>query len=247
MRIHLMYHDVFEQNPNESGFLQKRDLPYKINAVVFENHVKAISDYCIERDLPKESVVFTFDDGGKSFYHVIAPILEKYGYVGVFFISTNYIGTDTFLTEDEIQKLHKSGHIIGSHAHHHVHMNALNDTQIQYEWSTSVKILENIIGEPITFASIPNGDMTKSVITAASNCGIEYLYTSEPLEKMTLFNRMKIVGRYVLLSESTIDEVISIVSSPIYRKLLYYKRLVLRIAKLLLGKYYIKFKNVLYK
>ena len=95
-----MYHDVFEQNPNESGFLQKRDLPYKINAVVFENHVKAISDYCIERDLPKESVVFTFDDGGKSFYHVIAPILEKYGYVGVFFISTNYIGTDTFLTED---------------------------------------------------------------------------------------------------------------------------------------------------
>ena len=247
MRIHLMYHDVFEQTPNESGFLQGRDLPYKINANAFETQVKSVSDYCIKKNLPKESVVFTFDDGGKSFYHVVAPILDKYGYKGIFFISTKYIGTNTFLTEEEICKLHASGHIIGSHAHSHKHMNSLTEMQIKQEWSTSVDILENIIGESVMFASVPNGDVTKYVLKGAFNCGIKYLYTSEPVEQVSLFDNMMVIGRYVLLSDSTTDDVISIISSARHRKLLYYKRSILRVVKLLLGRYYIKLKNLLYK
>lgn len=76
-QINLMYHDVYRHEVKESGFIRERDLPYKINAIAFEEQVKAISDYCKIMELPKDYVVFTFDDGGKSFHSVIAPILEK--------------------------------------------------------------------------------------------------------------------------------------------------------------------------
>lgn len=247
MQIHLMYHDVFEHNPCESGFLQERDLPYKLSALEFEKHVKAVSEHCLQRGLHKDYVIFTFDDGGKSFYQVIAPILEKYGYRGIFFISTNYIGTDTFLTEDEIRELHLRGHIIGSHAHHHIHMNSMPVEEIQREWSTSVRILENITGESITFASIPNGDLSKPVLSTAANCGIKHLYTSEPVTKVSSYNEMEIIGRYVLLVDCTTDYVLSIISSTRFRVILSMKRSLLKCVKFLLGKNYVKLKNIFYR
>lgn len=247
MQIHLMYHDVFEHDPCESGFLRDRDLPYKICVREFENHVKAISEYCLQKDLPNDYVVFTFDDGGKSFYHVIAPILEKYGYRGLFFISTNYIGTDTFLTEGEIRELHKRGHIIGSHAHHHAHMYSLTEGEIQSEWSMSVKILQNIIDNPITYASIPNGDMSKTVLNSACSCGIKHIYTSEPVTKISTYHDMEVIGRYVLLVDSNTEYVQSIISSSRRRMSLSFKRSMLKVVKSILGSRYVKIKNILYK
>lgn len=247
MQIHLMYHDVFVQDPKESGFQEERDVPYKISASEFENQVKAISDSCLKRGLPKEYVVFTFDDGGKSFHQVIAPILEKYGYKGLFFISSSYIGQDMFLSEDEIRHLHKRGHIIGSHAHHHMHMNSLTDEEIQNEWYTSIKILQNILGEPITFASIPNGDMSKSVLSGAANCGIRHMYTSEPLTRSSTYNDMEIIGRYVLLTGNTTEYVLSIIFSSRRRIILSLKRLLLKGVKYILGKHYVKVKNIIYR
>lgn len=247
MQIHLMYHDVFEHDPCESGFLQERDLPYKISAVEFEKHIKAISEYCSQKGLPKDYVVFTFDDGGKSFSQVIAPILERYGYRGLFFISTNYIGTDTFLTEDEIRELHQKGHIIGSHAHHHVHMYSLTEEEVQCEWSTSVKILQNIIGAPIAYASIPNGDMSKTVLNSVSACGIKHIYTSEPVTKISVYNDMEVIGRYVLLVNSTTEYVQSIISSSRRRMALSLKRSILKVVKSILGSSYLKLKNILYR
>ena len=106
MQINLMYHDVYAHDINESGFLRERDLLYKMEADAFEDQVRSISEYCKTVGVSKEHVVFSFDDGGKSFYSVIAPILEKYGFKGLFFITTKYIGNNTFLNEAEIRNLH---------------------------------------------------------------------------------------------------------------------------------------------
>lgn len=52
-----MYHDVFVHDTNESGFQRGRDLPYKMNASMFEKHVKSISDYCEFTHLSKNQGV----------------------------------------------------------------------------------------------------------------------------------------------------------------------------------------------
>ena len=112
-QIVLMYHDVYQYNPNESGFAS--DL-YKLDVHNFEEQVKALANL---RDNKMSSlrILLTFDDGGSSFSHLIMSILDKYGFKGYFFISTNYIGQKGFLNHDEIIDLYNKGHYIGSHSH----------------------------------------------------------------------------------------------------------------------------------
>lgn len=247
MQINLMYHDVYVHETNESGFLRERDLPYKMKVDMFEEHVQNICDYCDSHNLPKSDIIFTFDDGGKSFYAVVAPILEKYGFKGVFFVTTKYIGTETFLNEDEIRDLYNRGHIIGSHAHTHEHLYTLVDNQVEQEWDQSTKILSGILGIPVEYASIPNGDTSKRVLQYAEKYGIKHVYTSEPTTRVSKFGDMDVIGRYVLQADSSVDYVMSIITSPTMRFLLSCKRAVLKLIKAVLGSNYIKLKNLIFR
>ena len=242
-----MYHDIYESNINESGFLRKRDLPYKLNAIQFEEQIKAIKGYCGKNKKSQDDIVFTFDDGGKSFYSVAAPILEKYGFKGLFFVTTQYIGTKTFLTRNEILELHQRGHIIGSHAHSHEHMYSLSNDEVVKEWQNSIDILSNILGENIKNVSIPNGDVSKRVLDAISSHDIQYVYTSEPTTQTKNYKGMEIIGRYVVLSDSSKEEILSIVSCNLKRCILYTKYHILRLIKRVLGSYYVQLKNVIFK
>lgn len=242
-----MYHDVYDHDLCESGFVRDRDLPYKIKSEIFEDHVKKISAYCSAKGLPKDYVIFTFDDGGKSFITTIAPILEKYGYRGLFFISTKFIGTETFVNEEDIIELYKRGHIIGSHAHTHVHFYTLTEAQVEEEWRLSTGMLGKIIGIPITYASIPNGDTSKCVLKNAAKYGIKHIYTSEPTTEIGSFNCMEVIGRYVLLAESSTDYTMSIITSSKKRFALSCKRTILKVIKSILGEYYVNLKNLLFR
>ena len=87
-----MYHDVYDKKKAESGFQNQEALVYKINVIDFENQVKKISSF-----KEKYDIRFTFDDGGSSFYTLIAPILEKYNFKGYYFISSDFINKKGFL------------------------------------------------------------------------------------------------------------------------------------------------------
>lgn len=245
--INLMYHDIFKCDILESGFTRERDLPYKISESNFERQVQQIDSFCKLKGLPHDYVVFTFDDGGKSFYTIAAKILEKYDYRGLFFISSKFIGSKNFLSEQEIISLHHAGHIIGSHAHSHQHLYELTDQQVDDEWKVSINTISSIINAPIYYASIPNGDISQRVLHSTRKYGIKYLYTSEPTTNVEKFEDMELHGRYVVLADSTIDHVLSIISSSRVRYFLACKRRVLCFVKYLLGDNYLKLKSLIYR
>ena len=85
-------------------------LQYKVEESAFEEQVKALQG---------KDVVFSFDEGGESFHTKASPLLEQYGFKGVFLISTKYIGTQGFLTEEQVKELAERGHVVGSHSHTH--------------------------------------------------------------------------------------------------------------------------------
>ena len=62
---------------------------------------------------------FTFDDGGVSYYTVVADRLEAQGWRGHCFVSTDFIGQRGFLTAAQIRELDARGHVIGSHSASH--------------------------------------------------------------------------------------------------------------------------------
>ena len=120
----IMYHDVVENGDFESsGFPGEGAHVYKLRREDFERHLDAIAAATAAvstvRMLEGRPVLLTFDDGGVSFHHPIADLLERRGWRGHFFITTDRIGMPGFLTEAQLRELHRRGHIIGSHSCSH--------------------------------------------------------------------------------------------------------------------------------
>ena len=97
MRAHaIMYHDVVENGDFESsGFPGEGAHVYKLRREDFARHLDAIAAagpaVGTIRDLKPSPVLLTFDDGGVSFHHPIADLLEQRGWRGHFFITTDRI------------------------------------------------------------------------------------------------------------------------------------------------------------
>jgi peptidoglycan/xylan/chitin deacetylase (PgdA/CDA1 family) len=206
----IMYHDVVEGcDFASSGFPGEGAHIYKLRREDFEHHLEAIRDavpasamssIAVRREWSGLAPVFlTFDDGGSSAVHPTADLLERYGYCGHFFVTTNRIGTPGFLTAAEIQELHQRRHVVGSHsASHPTRMAALTRGELDREWSSSLARLSEIVGERVRAASVPGGYYSREVAESAAAAGIEVLFTSEPTSEVTRVDGCLVLGRYVV-------------------------------------------------
>lgn len=246
--IVLMYHDIFRNSVKESGLADDSADVYKVSEKNFRSHVKSVSDWLENNNQPKDGVVFTFDDGGVSFLKVAAPILEEYGFIGLFFIITNRIGAEGFLSVEDILELEKRGHIIGTHSHTHPdNISVLQRQQIDDEWQKSVSSLNSILGVSVEYASIPNGYQSEKVLNGACQSGLRYLYTSTPITKSKKIGDMAVIGRYVVLQGFSSNDVIRVISKPCYRKYLYLRWSVLNLLHHILGSKYESIKTRILK
>ena len=230
MSIVLMYHDIVTKDDKSSGFQNESAFQYKVEESAFEDQVKALQG----RD-----VVFTFDDGGMSFYIKAAPLLEKYGFKGIFFISTKYIDTPGFLTKEHVKELADRGHIVGSHSHTHPEIfTKLSKDEICDEWKKSFDVLSGILNNKDLPLSIPNGYASKVIMEEAIKVGYTDIYTSEPTTKIHQFQKHNVIGRYVVHDGMTTHDVLRIVESKSTRTKMAVKWSVLSIVKAVLGSSY---------
>ena len=223
MRINsIMYHDVVRSGDfASSGFAGAHADIYKLDATLFEEHLKTLATDGIEslnvgqidEDKLARTVAITFDDGGESAYTVAADILEKYGFHGHFFIATDFIDTDTFLKTRQIRELHARGHIIGSHsASHPTRMAYCTEEEMRREWRTSTEKLADITGGAGTVASVPGGYFSRQVAETAAECGIRILFNSEPVTKVYDVNGCSVLGRFTIKQDTPAETVRRIAS-----------------------------------
>ena len=232
----MMYHDIVTRDDKSGGFQNESAFQYKVEEAAFEEQVKALQG---------KDVVFTFDDGGVSFLTIVAPTLEKYGMRGVFFISTNYLGTPGFLTAEQVNELEERGHVIGSHSHSHPNNIASLPADAMYEeWCVSCNVLKSIVGHEILYASIPNGYGSKKLNASAQKAGITELYTSVPTTQLSTRSGQTLYGRYVVHRDMTVEDVVKIVSNRNYRRQMYMRWWMLEQIKKVLGSSYDKVKAV---
>ena len=206
----LTYHDVVEPGQDKaSGFPAADAAVYKLETAQFAAHLKAIAAARRERpvvaaDLLRgrggsEAWLMTFDDGGASAHTHIADMLEERGWRGHFFITTDYIGTPAFLTVNQIRELRARGHVIGSHScSHPVRMSHCSPAEMLREWRESLKVLSDILGEPVDTASVPGGFYSRQVALAAAEAGYKLLFTSEPVTRSREVQGCLILGRYMI-------------------------------------------------
>ena len=209
--ISLMYHDVVEQATHQaSGFGSADAALYKLEPDEFARHLAAIKAVVSERPVLVTDLLtnkaaagrpwmMTFDDGGVSSYAPIADCLEALGWRAHFFITTDYIGTPAFMNRAQIRDLHRRGHIIGSHScSHPLRFAARPWSELKREWSESVGVLSELLGEPVQIASIPGGQYSRQVAEAAAAAGIKALFTSEPTTGSAEVDGCLILGRYAI-------------------------------------------------
>lgn len=218
----LMYHDVVaDGDEDRSGFPGRDAALYKVSAARFDAHVAAVADGWSRRlaehmtahpALRSSSAqpprpVFTFDDGGVSAMEA-AAILEQRGFLGHFFITTNYVGTRGFLDARQLRELRARGHVVGSHScSHPLRMARCPWPQLVAEWTQSRRALEDILGCAVRTASVPGGDFAAPVADAAARAGITTLFTSEPTRTLRRAFGIDVRGRFTIQRWTTTETV----------------------------------------
>lgn len=211
--ISLMYHDVIESRTHAaSGFPWPDAALYKLEPEQFDRHLWAIAQTAPAKPVTVEQIpvnqesgdeqrplMITFDDGGLSAYTYIADRLEGLGWRGHFFITAGQIGNRAFVTPAQIRELRQRGHVIGSHSHSHpLRMAQCSWDELLWEWQSSVDRLSEILGERVSVASIPGGQYARKIAQAASEAGIDQLFTSEPTARSRVVDRCRVYGRYTI-------------------------------------------------
>lgn len=211
MPIVLLYHDVIaREHDDASGFPGAGAARYKLTPEEFRAHLDAVAAAVNEPPLILPDLspaagttprwMLTFDDGGVSALTPTADLLEARGWRGHFYIPTDFIGSATFLSRPQVRELRQRGHVIGSHScSHPERMMSCRWEQLVQEWRQSRAVLEDILGESVTTASVPGGFYSRTVALAAAEAGIKILFNSEPTTGQRRIDDCLVLGRYSLV------------------------------------------------
>lgn len=129
-----------------------------------------IADY---KDGKTCAVSFTFDDGMKEHYTIVAPELEKRGWRGTFWLCCAWIHDDpqldtTHLTWTEVREMHERGHEMSNHSWSHPNLTELTPEEAWNEIKRNDIAIEKHTGcSPVTFC-FPYNARTPAMLRLAS-------------------------------------------------------------------------------
>lgn len=175
----LMYHQLFTDRPVDS---------YSVAVSSFERHMRRLAAEGFESVLPGrpglsgagKKVMITFDDGYASDYRYALPIVRRYGFSGVSFITTSYVDTPGYLQRDEVMHLQRGGFAIQAHTHTHPLLERCTPERLAYELAYPKQLLESWLKTKVTCVSLPGGSCPASIGAAAVASGYEYVFSSIP-------------------------------------------------------------------
>jgi peptidoglycan/xylan/chitin deacetylase (PgdA/CDA1 family) len=250
MRImSLMYHDVRPKASESQTGADRVEDWYALTPDGFSSHLDAIATSPLTPSVVTDGggpdrLFLTFDDGEISAIDTVAPMLERRGWRGHFFVVSSWIGKPGFLTDEDLRALVSRGHIVGGHGHMHPIMTELDEPAIRDEWRMSREILEEILGQAVTVASVPTGHYTAPIGRLAIEAGYRQLFTSEPWLKPRPLLSGTIYGRFMVRRGTTAESVAAFCSFS--RPVLARQRLAWETRKVLkttMGKHYEGFRR----
>ena len=111
-----------------------------------------------QENINNKIAILNFDDGWKSHYQYVKPILDKYNIKATFYIVCNYVDNNNNningkrMNWNQIIDLQKDGMDIGSHTMNHVDLEGLSNKEIDYEIGQSKECLKSHGINASTFA-----------------------------------------------------------------------------------------------
>ena len=207
----LMYHYVSWLPVTDPNMTLRRSLT--VSPTDFEEQLRYLRDQgyngVTTRDLwwsldqtaplPAKPVMLTFDDGYADAYAVVLPLLQKYNFVGVFFVTVNKVGTAGYITRDQLRAIADAGMDVESHAMDHISMNTSYAIQ-RYQMCTARQFLSDWTGTDVRHFAYPSGDYNADSFPALQGCGYLSAYKKmggsiQSSANMFLLQRARVVGQ----------------------------------------------------
>lgn len=175
----LMYHQVDDHPP-------LKQLRFTVLPSVFEQQISFLLDqgytfvtvntalelFTASSTPPDKTLVLTFDDGYRSFYTHVFPILKKYNIPATEYVITQDIGKHGSLTWSMLRELENSGLVeIGSHTVNHLSLKSISEDKQRYQLSESRTLLEKELHVPITTVAYPFGLYNEATKEIAEQLG----------------------------------------------------------------------------
>jgi len=150
-----------------------------------------------EKELPDGAVLVTADDGFRSVYTQMLPVLKQYAVPAVVYVSPGLIRdgspsprTDDFsggqgeeyLTWEELRCLAAEGVVIGSHGWSHRSLGRMGPVEAREEAIRSREVLEQRLGRRVTSLAYPFGtraDFNNTTANILAETGYTTAFTSQ--------------------------------------------------------------------
>jgi len=132
----------------------------------------------------RKAVTMSYDDAMIHDKRLV-DIFNNYGIKGTFHINSGLIGKEGHLTPDEIKKLYY-GHEVAVHGVLHQTLTKIPPQNMVQEVIEDRRVLERIVGYPVTGMSYANGAVNDEVCAALHSCGIVYSRTTRNTDGWSL-------------------------------------------------------------
>ena len=177
--ISLMYHR-FEENKYPSTNIKLKDFKEHLN-IIRENNIRFVNPNNFEQNLKdnknQRKVLLTIDDGFSSFYENAWPILKEKKIPFILFVSTREVGSNNYMTWDQIKELDKENFVeIGNHSHTHEYLVDESYEIIRKDIEQSISIFKNELGKNSKFFSYPFGEYSLKFKSLIQSLGFKYAF-----------------------------------------------------------------------
>jgi peptidoglycan/xylan/chitin deacetylase (PgdA/CDA1 family) len=224
----LMYHKITDNVPGDE--YERNSSDFENDLIYFRDHnyqIISMEDLLLlqsgEKVLTSDGIIITFDDGYESNYSKVFPLLTSYEMPATFFLTTEWMETEDFMTWSEVwlmsefinsdgQRMFKMGSHSSSHPYleqsaqnfvtHEDYLNFLNT-----ELNDSKTWITDVTGQKKLFLSLPYGDgaNNQDIINTAKENGYIGIRTSVwksfTVDEINLFALPSVP----VLSDSSID------------------------------------------
>ena len=193
----------------------------------FENDLKILKQHnfksvtfkdLLNKAIPENPVIITFDDAYESIINTAMPLMLKYGFKAVIYAITGFIGQYNdwdvqagvfkfkHLNLQQLRELQDVGFEIGSHTLSHQLLTWMHPDDQLFELSESKKQLDDQLGDETCSVSYPFGRFNETSIRYAAEIGYKFGVASIYLRPIEINLQKFALKRFNIYRFDSIDQ-----------------------------------------
>ena len=200
----LVYHNISSQEKGKLSIASKMfDAQIKeLHAEGF--HALSLAEFMAftagRRQLPRKSVLLTFDDGYKSFVHYARPILKDYGFGATLFVYSDFIGGGVnALSWQDLRTLTEQGFDVQPHSKTHANLRrkegeseAAYAKRIEAELAFPLTLFKKNLGRSTEALAYPFGETDDELFPYVRKYGYTVAFTVRRQSNAAFVSPLKI-------------------------------------------------------